>query len=107
MPGALISMNGKRGESVLIRAGAASYHDRLEALLRDQEKNFVLSDVTWLKVAGRDAVMAQFTLRGRGGYSPLTCFVIAGDALYTVETNNPTPDSIACFESVLKTMQIK
>ena len=106
MPGAVIAAEGRnRQDRVLIRVTSAAYHASLDRLLRSQEANFRLTEVSHRKVAGCPAVIAKFNAKRGGRYNPRTCYVLADDTLYIIESSD-SAGANAAFQLAIKSLKL-
>ncbi|MHC5040420.1 MAG: transglutaminase-like domain-containing protein [Planctomycetota bacterium] len=108
MPDAVIAALGGGGmqEKILIRAHASSIHQTLREILTANERSFRVSNVREIRVGGKPALVAKMIMKG-GGYSPLTCYVHAGDTIFTIECTDRTFQDKAAFELAMKTLTFK
>ncbi|MHC4599711.1 MAG: transglutaminase-like domain-containing protein [Planctomycetota bacterium] len=105
MPYAVIAALGGGGmqEKILIRANASTIYQTLREILTANERTFRVSNVKETLVGGRPAIVAKMIMKG-GGYSPLTCYVHAGDTILTIECSDKTFQDVAAFELAMKTL---
>ena len=106
--GGVISAEGRGGsqERILFRIGPAGSYT-LDTALAAMERNFDVQILSRPTVGGFPAVIAKTGLKGRGGFAPMICMILAGDTIYTAESTDTTPDVKAGFELVLKTLYFK
>jgi hypothetical protein len=105
---AVIGTCGKGGnqERILVRAGPAGGYT-LDAALAAMERSFDVQVLSRPQVAGFPAVIAKTGLKGRPGFAPLVCMILAGDTILTFESSDTTAEVKAAFELALKTLHFK